>query len=437
MASVASSFAQNWQYDYSTLSNGLVAYYPFNGNFNDYSGNGNNLTNVTAGISFVTNRFGGTNRSAYISTSSDSAQSVNPIGITGNSSRTVSFWTSLNSSALPNNNSSFIVSFGNPQGPGSVFETTLRSLNGQNVITIGGDFADNNFNIGSNIFFNSWHQITCIYSGAVSGELVYIDGNAFTNGNWTNYFLTNILNTPSSSLYIGANPNIDSYGQSALAGASISDLRIYNRALSTNEVTALYTMESILPTQEQDDDVAYLAATIPTNQVFYTALAANTAFASDLASTITANPSICGLFVGPQGPQGPVGPQGPQGFQGQAGVGSPQNLLTNIAFLQALATNQVFLNALASNVLIASKALQTITFTPIPVQTFKPFKTITLNASSSAKLPITYTIANPAIGTIIGNVLQLQGSGSTTVTATQAGNQYYNPASASQSLIVK
>ena len=151
--------------------------------------------------------------------------------------------------------------------------------------------------------------------------------------------------------------------------------------------------------------------------------------------------------IGPQGPQGvagPTGPQGPIGPQGVAGVGTPQNLLTNNSFLVDLASNPVFLSVLAksltttnSNYSIASKLNQMVTFTPIPQQTYKRGKTITLNATSSGSLPIIYTCENKNMGTIVGNVLQLLGTGSTTVTASQVGNQYYNPAIATQPLVVK
>jgi hypothetical protein len=46
----------------SSLRTGLVAYYPFDGNANDQSGNGNN--GVAYGASLTTDRFGNTN-SAY------------------------------------------------------------------------------------------------------------------------------------------------------------------------------------------------------------------------------------------------------------------------------------------------------------------------------------------------------------------------------------
>jgi|GEM_PF-4768000 len=416
MASVASSFAQNSQSNYSTLSNGLVAYYPLNNNIFDYV----NSYNLFGSNSVYTNdRFGAPNGALNFNGNSYFQSATNPYLPYGNQDRSLSLWVKCDSSLIGNNGDVEIIDYGN----------TINNQANQHfgLFIQGGVYGIHFMGADQDIMSTcvpdtNWHLFTCIYTNQVAQ--LYRDG-VLLNQSPKSTFTTEGLLTVGAG-YTGAN---------GFKG-DISDIRIYNRALSPNEVTALYTLESTLPTQEQDEDVAYFAATIPTNQVFCSALAANTAFASDLASTITSNPSIYGLFVGPQGPKGPVGPQGPQGFQGQAGVGSPQNLLTNTAFLQALATNQVFLNALASNVLIASKSLQTITFAPIPAQTYKPFKTLNLNAAASSKLPITYSCANPAVGTIIGNVLQLQGSGSTTVTATQVGNQYNNPATASQPLVV-
>ena len=55
-AMVTTATAQSW------ITNGLVAYYPFNGNANDESGNGNDGTNY--GAALTTDRKGNPN-SAY------------------------------------------------------------------------------------------------------------------------------------------------------------------------------------------------------------------------------------------------------------------------------------------------------------------------------------------------------------------------------------
>jgi hypothetical protein len=73
----------------------------------------------------------------------------------------------------------------------------------------------------------------------------------------------------------------------------------------------------------------------------------------------------------------------------------------------------------------------------IPAQTIGTNQTLTLNATNSANLTgTTYLISNSSIGSISNNTLTLLGTGSTTVTATNAGNTYFAAASVSQPLVV-
>jgi len=66
---------------------------------------------------------------------------------------------------------------------------------------------------------------------------------------------------------------------------------------------------------------------------------------------------------------------------------------------------------------------QTITFPPIPAQTYGA-GTVTLNATASSGLAVSYTVtAGPA--TVSGNILTIGGAGSVTVQAIQAGNTEY------------
>jgi len=88
--------------------------------------------------------------------------------------------------------------------------------------------------------------------------------------------------------------------------------------------------------------------------------------------------------------------------------------------------------------LIVSKANQTISFPTIPAVSFASTPVVAVSATSSASLPITYVVANTAIAkTRTSNSITIIGTGTTTVTATNAGNAYFNPAGATQTLIVK
>lgn len=74
-----------------------------------------------------------------------------------------------------------------------------------------------------------------------------------------------------------------------------------------------------------------------------------------------------------------------------------------------------------------NKALQTITFNPLPVKVstdpnFNP------GATSSAGLPITYSSSNTAVANIVGQQIDLIAPGTATITASQPGDATTNPA---------
>jgi hypothetical protein len=72
-------------------TNGLVAYYPFNGNATDESGNGN--TGTATGVTYQTDRFGDTNKSAFFSGSLTSyIQVSNRPSLFNSAALSVSVW---------------------------------------------------------------------------------------------------------------------------------------------------------------------------------------------------------------------------------------------------------------------------------------------------------------------------------------------------------
>jgi uncharacterized repeat protein (TIGR03803 family) len=85
--------------------------------------------------------------------------------------------------------------------------------------------------------------------------------------------------------------------------------------------------------------------------------------------------------------------------------------------------------------LIAAKILQAISFSPIVTKAVgdTPF---TLSASASSGLAITYSSSNPGVATVSGNAVTIVGAGSTTITASQAGDNTYYPISQSQNFNV-
>jgi hypothetical protein len=203
--------------------NGLVGYWPFNGNANDESGNGNNGT--VNGATLTTDRNGNLN-SAYNFENSTIEVSHNPsLGFTPTASFSVSFWFNKTTSSLvyhfmgkrPNRGSSF-----NWQVAGRTNDTSFGSSLG----------------IG-------------LYNGAISP-------NGQVNGIWT--FLTGIYNNGLWSLYengqlvvsntfIASADNICSltFGNSGnfeFYQGKLDDIGIWNRALNQQEITNLYKSTS-------------------------------------------------------------------------------------------------------------------------------------------------------------------------------------------------
>jgi hypothetical protein len=77
-----------------------------------------------------------------------------------------------------------------------------------------------------------------------------------------------------------------------------------------------------------------------------------------------------------------------------------------------------------------TKANQTITWNQTLEFGCSDSNNVTLTATTDSGLPVSYSIANAALGTISGSTLNITGSGSSTITATQNGDQNHNAATA-------
>jgi hypothetical protein len=73
------------------------------------------------------------------------------------------------------------------------------------------------------------------------------------------------------------------------------------------------------------------------------------------------------------------------------------------------------------------KQNQTISFSTLPDKTFGD-AAFALAATASSSLDISYSSSNPAVATVAGNTVMIIGAGTTTITASQAGNAGFNAA---------
>ncbi|RFS15455.1 LamG domain-containing protein [Emticicia sp. C21] len=206
------SFAQN------SVPQGLIAYYPFNGNANDVSGSGNNGTVV--GALLTTDRFGNANNAYSFNGSSDYISINNPANLPlGNSPRTISVW--LNPANWAGEWTLTAVAYGSA----STSNAFMFGL-GQNIIAVQGWVND----VSSPLVYsiNQWINAVCTYDG--TNVAIYINGNLIGSGTSISW------NTVGTEFYIGGRVSL---GNSFFDG-KLDDIGIWNRVLTNSEIQKLY-----------------------------------------------------------------------------------------------------------------------------------------------------------------------------------------------------
>jgi hypothetical protein len=200
---------------------GLIYYFPLAGDTNDHSGNGIAATNN--GATHTTGHSGNAN-SAYLFDGSTNYMVVtSPNLVFGTGARTLTVWLKPTSATLQD----MIVSWGHSGCYGAMFGLGTQ----QNATFWGG--CDN---VGAGLPVGAWTFVAAVFTP-------FNQMRVFINRTGTNYTLPYALNTPASSLWIGAetitNSPLDIYGH--FAGA-IDSIRIYNRALSDAEVATVMSL---------------------------------------------------------------------------------------------------------------------------------------------------------------------------------------------------
>jgi len=217
-----------------SLTNGLVAYYSFDGTLNDQSGNGLHLDNSSA-VNFVPSFLGGPSQALnFSSTSSYAASSFNS-GISNNAARTIAFWLYLPSiQAWPNGN---VVTLGPQSGTPSADGSVVALDDSKGGVL----FFNNNYRnaISSPVgdLHTAPHFFTVTYDNNLSGIRMYVDGQS------TSYQIdqdgSTGLNTVDGPITVGR-----SFDGRGFIG-QIQGLGIWNRSLSSTEVSNLYLVQTV------------------------------------------------------------------------------------------------------------------------------------------------------------------------------------------------
>jgi len=209
-----------------SLENGLVAYYPFNGNANDESGNGNEGT--VYGAQLTDDRFGNSESAYYFDGNADRIN-VPHDSVQNTELLTVSMWVKPD----PIQNQGWIhLVWKNTVGGADGFSCLLYPDN-RPYATIGGYSPDRWIFTSTALAANEWNHVVFQYDGT--------NNKIFINGELDTITSNNSSITPSSRpMQIGGAAYNDQYSFRGI----LDDIKVYSWALSENEIQELYSEES-------------------------------------------------------------------------------------------------------------------------------------------------------------------------------------------------
>jgi hypothetical protein len=222
-------------------TNGLVGYWPFNGNANDETGNGNNGT--VNGATLIPDRYENPNSAYSFDGVNDFIQAPN---YSSNNSFTVSYWINMTTYDLNSLGSNDFVFVSNHSGENNSSRSFLIGYrNFGNETGFSTYIYDNTGNINTKLegyptnqtppTVNVWHHLVSVFE---NGNYVnmYLDGQLF-------YENTNVPmqdNMPNLPLLFGKGVA----NQFGYTEGKLDDIGIWNRALTQQEVTNLYASNS-------------------------------------------------------------------------------------------------------------------------------------------------------------------------------------------------
>ena len=217
-------------------TSGLVAYYPFNGNANDMSGNGNN-GNVN-GATLSIDRYGNSGTAYGFNGTSNYITVANSASL-NSTNKTISLWARF--TVEPSNATSGAMSLiskwyqlTNCNNPfNDAFILTVGKLNNQTKFIASTNlYSQSTLASNNQLMTNSWYNIVFTHD-VIGGGKLYVNGVLISNNNIGGNICTN-----QNNLIIGADNNLGNLYR--FFNGLIDDVGIWNRALTQEEVTNLY-----------------------------------------------------------------------------------------------------------------------------------------------------------------------------------------------------
>ena len=226
-----------------SLVNGLVGYWPFCGNANDQSGNGNNGT--VSGAILTTDRFGN-NNSAFNFDGSTSFIQINDnplLDLTNDF--TISSW--FNSNSYPTSVSTYQMILAkhryNINNAGSYIYGLWSNVNSNGFINFQATpvFNPTTYPSNSNYTIGNWYNYVISYSKSSNTLKYYLNGVLIDSKN-----ISFTIQDTNYNLIIGASLNTSDDSKVMYFNGKIDDVGIWNRTLTQQEITQLYNQNQCI-----------------------------------------------------------------------------------------------------------------------------------------------------------------------------------------------
>ena len=196
---------------------GLVQHWPFDGNANNYVSGGVNAT--VYGATLTTDRFGNEN-SAYYFDGNDKMTAAGAANF-GTTSFTANIWV----------NSTKTSGLGNlMRTDGGYYKGWLLRFNSGRIEIWEGRSYNTGYVSSTSYADGNWHMVTFVRDVENKVGQLYVDG-CYVGG----YSMGSPINDVTNELRFGT------YGDGEYYTGKMDDARLYNRALSAEEIAALYT----------------------------------------------------------------------------------------------------------------------------------------------------------------------------------------------------
>ena len=218
-------------------SNGLVGWWPFNGNANDESGNGNNGT--VNGATLTADRFGNAGK-AYSFDGVDDRIEINNSNSLNPTSISISGWinSQTNATNVQNGAKGIVTKWYqqiNCNNNGDNYNVQLSFVNNQSVL-LGSTMVNNQvtgaLTTNTNLIgIGRWKHFVFIQNSI--GRFIYIDGILVNSNNQFGNLCSTLNN-----LYFGADNNLGTLWR--FFNGKLDDIGIWNRALTDQEISDLY-----------------------------------------------------------------------------------------------------------------------------------------------------------------------------------------------------